>query len=47
MLQTFPDIDGMYKQRTLTRLLDKEQWEVAAIYAGEDVQCQVLPHLIT
>ena len=41
LLQTFPDIDEMYKQRTLTRLLEKEQWAVAATYAGQDVQCQV------
>ena len=41
LLQTFPDIDEMYKQRTLTRLLEKEQWAVAATYAGQDTQCQV------
>ena len=40
-MQTFPDIEEMYKQRTLSRLLDKEQWEVAAAYAGQDKQCQV------
>ena len=41
VLQTFPDIDEMYRQRTLTRLLEKEQWAVAATYAGQDTQCQV------
>ena len=41
LLQTFPHIDEMYKQRTLTRLLEKEQWAVAATYAGQEVQCQV------
>lgn len=41
LLQTFPDIDDMYKQRTLTRLLEKEQWAVAATFAGQDIQCQV------
>ena len=40
-MQTFPDIDEMYKQRTLNRLLEKEQWEVAATYAGQDRHCQV------
>lgn len=40
-MQTFPDIGEMYKQRTLTRLLEKEQWAVAATYAGQDIQCQV------
>lgn len=40
-LQTFPNINEMYRQRTLTRLLEKEQWAVAATYAGQDVQCQV------
>ena len=41
MLQTFPDIDEMYKQRTLARLIEKEQWAVAATYAGQDKNCQV------
>ena len=41
LMQTFPDIDEMYKQRTLARLLEKEQWAVAATYAGQDLQCQV------
>ncbi len=40
-LQTFPDIDEMYKQRTLARLIEKEQWAVAATYAGQDKTCQV------
>ncbi|KAL0026716.1 hypothetical protein WJX79_006852 [Trebouxia sp. C0005] len=38
--QTFPDIDDMYKQRTLARLIEKEQWAVAATYAGQDKNCQ-------
>ncbi|KAL0033286.1 hypothetical protein WJX77_001863 [Trebouxia sp. C0004] len=38
--QTFPDIDEMYKQRTLARLIEKEQWAVAATYAGQDKNCQ-------
>ncbi|KAL3152076.1 hypothetical protein ABBQ32_001184 [Trebouxia sp. C0010 RCD-2024] len=41
LLQTFPDIDEMYRQRTLTRLIEKEQWAVAATYAGQHMQCQV------
>ncbi len=41
VLQTFPDIDEMYKQRTLARLIEKEQWAVAATYAGQDKNCQV------
>lgn len=41
MLQTFPDIDEMYKQRTLARLIEKEQWAVAATYSGQDKNCQV------
>lgn len=44
-VQTFPDIDEMYKQRTLTRLLVKEQWAVATTYAGQDTQCQVRHHI--
>ena len=40
-MQIFPDIDELYKQRTLTRLLEKEQWTVAATYAGQDTHCQV------
>ena len=46
VLQTFPDIDEMYRQRTLTRLLEKEQWAVAATYAGQDTQCQVTTDIL-
>ncbi|KAK9829035.1 hypothetical protein WJX72_003549 [[Myrmecia] bisecta] len=34
--QEFPDVEQMYRQRSLARLVDKGLWSVAATFVGED-----------
>ena len=41
MLQEFPDIDSLYKSRTLARLVAREQFEIAATFVGQDRSLQV------
>lgn len=37
----FPNVEAMYRQRSLSRLLNKRLWSVALSYAGSDVALQV------
>ena len=41
MLQEFPDIDSLYKSRTLARLVAREQYDIAATFVGQDQSLQV------
>ena len=41
MLQEFPDIDSLYKSRTLARLVAREQFDIAATFVGQDRSLQV------
>ena len=41
MLQEFPDIDSLYKSRTLARLVAREQFDIAATFVGQDPGLQV------
>ncbi len=43
MLQEFPDIDSLYKSRTLARLVAREQFDIAATFVGQDRSLQVGP----
>lgn len=37
----FPNVEAMYRQRSLTRLMNKRLWSVAQSYAGNDAALQV------
>jgi hypothetical protein len=37
----FPNIEGLYRQRSLSRLMSKRLWPVALSYVGNDVALQV------
>lgn len=39
----FPNVEAMYRQRSLSRLLTKRLWSVALSYAGNDGSLQVRP----
>lgn len=40
----FPDVEALYRQRSLTRLMSKRLWAVAQSYAGKDTDLQVDPY---
>ncbi len=37
----FPDVEAMYRQRTLARLVQKRLWSVAATFVGSDPALRV------
>jgi len=41
LVPEFPNVEAMYRQRSLTRLMNKRLWPVAQSYAGNDVALQV------
>ena len=40
-VQEFPDVEQLYKHRTLYRLIEREQWSVAATFVEGNPQWQV------
>jgi hypothetical protein len=40
--EEFPDVESMYRQKAVGRLLGKRLWTVASTFAGNDVSLQTL-----
>jgi len=40
----FPNIESLYRQRSLARLVGKRLWQVALSFVGNDTALQVLIH---
>lgn len=41
LLQVFPNVEKAYRQQTLGKMMDRQQWSVAATFVGEDSELQV------
>ena len=45
VLQVFPNVEKAYRQQTLGKMMERQQWSVAATFVGEDSELQVQPDL--
>ena len=41
VLQVFPNVEKAYRQQTLGKMMERQQWSVAATFVGEDAELQV------
>ena len=41
LVEEFPQVESMYRERSLERLMNKQQWAVALKFVGKDKDLQV------
>jgi hypothetical protein len=41
LLEEFPEVESKYRERSLERLMNKQQWAVALKFVGQDKGLQV------